>query len=281
MATNKGMLFSVKSKKGGGISLNQNNEEHLRMLRCKLADSRTMTDFKQRIHKIVNAMGFTDFIFMRMERNWQSNSQQGLLHSLPAEFMRIYLANCMHAYDLLIPYGKNNTQPIFSSQAYGYIDNAPFEIDLVQNNRTLRQLYRRFRYFEHYVIPMNACDGGGNVQLILTDRGADKSDFQSKVTPMMPACRLLCNAIDTVSTKIFPSSFINSKNTAVNITQKSLRLLKNMANHDCSITQLAEEMCISPITAHQHIAIARKALGVQTNIAAIIKAFKAGLINFE
>ncbi|MBN4055287.1 response regulator transcription factor [bacterium AH-315-K03] len=277
MTNNKGM-FATKSK---AQSVDINSKDYLDSLYTEFSNSRTLDDLKQRIQQCVTTLGFTDFIFMRLERGWHTNATQGLLHSLPDELMRIYHENNMHVYDLMIPYGKSNTQPIFSSQVYGYIDNAPFDIDLTRKNRTLCQLYRRFEYFEHYVTPIHAFNGNGNVQLMLTNKGMDKEDFQTKVTPIMPACRFLCKAIDTVTTKNFRSSFIDMKDSPVSITPKPLSILNRLANHDISITELAKDMCISPITAHQHIAAARKALGVQTNIAAIVKAVKAGLINLD
>lgn len=282
MTTNKGMLFSVKKTQNNEVnSLDLTSEEHLKTLCDELTDTRSLDDFKQQILKIVTAMGFTDYLFVRLERAWHSHSHQGLLYSYPKELMRVYHESAMYTGDLMIPYGKTNTQPIFSSQVYGYIDNAPFEIEFIQKNRALCQLYRRFSYFEHYVTPMHAFNGNGNVQLILTSRDLEKDKFQSMVVPVMPLCRYLCKAIDSVSTKNFRSAFIDTQDNPINITPKPLRILNRLANHDISITDLAKEMCISPITAHQHIAAARKALGVQTNIAAVVKAFKAGLITIE
>ena len=277
MVNSKGML----SKKGNAQSADVNSKDYLDSLCAEFSNSRSLADLKQRILQCVTTLGFTDFIFMRLERGWHTHASQGLLYSLPDELMRIYHENNMHSYDLMIPYGKSNTQPIFSSQVYGYIDEAPFDIELTRKNRTLCQLYRRFSYFEHYVTPIHAFNGNGNVQLMLTSRGVEKEAFQSRITPMMPACRFLCKAIDSVSTKKFRSSFIDTKDSPVSITPKPLSILNRLANHDISITELAKDMCISPITAHQHIAAARKAFGVQTNIAAIVKAVKAGLIHLE
>ena len=258
-----------------------NSEAQHKVICADLAYSRNISDLTQRIKKIVTDLGFSDFLFMRLERVWQTESSSGLLYSLPKELMRIYHEEHMHKTDLMIPYGKANTQPIFSSQIYGYINSAPFEMELTNNNRLLLQLYKRFGYFEHCAIPAQAFNGNGHVLLILTSTGVKKHDFQSMATPKMPACRSLCKAIDTVTSKKFKSQFIDKADHPISLPRKPLDALRRLARSDKPITEIAYEMCISPITAHQHIATARKALRAKTNIGAIIKAVKAGLINID
>ena len=257
------------------------SDTHFKALHSELSYSRTLDDFTQRIQKIIGDIGFSDFMFIRLNRLWLDDSRHGLLHSFPDELMRIYHERKIYETDLILLYGKDNTQPIFSSEVYDYIDKAPFEIGLVKKNRTLLQLYRRFGYFEHYVIPIPALNGSGNVQLLLTRNGIDKKKFQSLAEPVLHSCRSLCKAIDSVSTTRFRSSFIDSENNPVSITRKPLHILHQLANTDMNIKEPASEMSISPITAHQHIATARKVLRVKTNIAAVTKAIKSGLITLD
>jgi DNA-binding CsgD family transcriptional regulator len=256
-------------------------DAHYKALCTELSQAHTLEEFRERIHHIVKGMGFTDFLFVRLERVWQIGSERGLLHSLPEELMRAYHEEYLYEHDLVIPYGKSNTQPIFSSQIYGYVDDAPFEMELTRKNRLLQKFYRRYRYADHYIIPTPAVNGSGHVQLLLTSADTSKREFQAAITPATPTCRSLCKAIDSITTRKFRSTFIDKNDTPVSMTRKPQHMLRQLANNDMSITELAKEMSISPITAHQHIAAARKALGVNTNIGAVVKALKSGLIQLD
>jgi hypothetical protein len=282
----------MKDKKGNLVFLPNNKscqsdplffdaETHFKAQCRELSNAYDLQVFKNRILDIVNRLGFSDFIFIRLERDWQPGSVRGLIHSLPNEMLGEYQENLLHHHDLLLSYGKVNTQPIFSTQIYGYVDDAPFEMELTTKNRQLRKFYRRHHYSEHLVLPSAATNGSGNVQLILTTSGKSAEDIQSTATPVIPICRVLCKAVDSVSTRKFRSSFIDKKDAPLTLNPKPLAMLQALANTDSSITHIAANLCISAITAHQHVATARKALGVNTNIGAIVKALQSGLIRIE
>jgi Autoinducer binding domain len=282
MDDNKGnLVFLPNSNQRQGDPLFFDAQAHHKTLCRELATAHDLNAFNKRILGIVNRLGFSDFIFIRLERVWQPGSERGLLHSLPKEMLDEYQENFFYNHDLLLSYGKVNTQPIFGSQIYGYVDDAPFEMELTTKNRQLRKFYRRHHYSEHLVVPSAATNGSGNVQLILTTSGKSAEDMQSTATPVIPICRALCKAVDSVSTSKFRSSFIDKKDAPLLLNPKPLAMLQALANTDSSITHIAESLCISAITAHQHVATARKALGVSTNIGAIVKAVKAGLIQIE
>ena len=219
MTQTKGIYLSAQD------AINISSGEYFKLLSAEFSDSCTLDDFKRRILRVVTALGFTDYVFMRMDRSWHDHSQKGLLYSLPEEFMRLYHQDNFYLHDLMISYGEINTQSIFSSQVYGYFYEAPFNIELTRKNRELYQLNQRFKYYEHYAVPIRASNGSGNVQLILMARDMEKEVFQSMAKPVMPVCRHLCKAIDKVSTKKFRTSFINIQDNPVGITPKLLRIL--------------------------------------------------------
>ena len=251
------------------------------VMSAKLNNSSSQEEFTQRIGDIVKRLGFSDFLFMRLERVWHRHSQSGMYHSLPDEWMRIYHEERLYEIDLVISYGRANIQPIFSSQIYGYINDAPFEMELTKKNRLVLQLYRRFDFFEHAVFPLPACDGNGHVVLLLSSEGTDKQSFQASVEPIIGRCRSLCRAIDYVANNSFDTTFVDKNNNPIKITNKTLSVLRELIYRDVSITQLAGYLNISPITAHQHIAAARKALSANTNIGAVVNAIKAGLVPLD
>jgi Autoinducer binding domain len=282
MNDNKGnLVFLPDNKSCHSDPLFFDADAHFKALCQELSNAHDLQVFKSRILDIVNRLGFSDFIFIRLERDWQPGSERGLIHSFPKEMLDEYQENLMYVHDLLLSYGKVNTQPIFGSQIYGYVDDAPFEMELTTKNRQLRKFYRRHQYSEHLVVPTAAINGNGNVQLILTSSGKTKEEIQTTASPVIPICRSLCKAVDSVSTRRFRSSFIDKQDAPLKLNPKPLAMLQALANTDSSITHIADNLCISAITAHQHVATARKALGVSTNIGAIVKAVKAGLIRLD
>jgi DNA-binding NarL/FixJ family response regulator len=58
-------------------------------------------------------------------------------------------------------------------------------------------------------------------------------------------------------------------------------VLRSLASEDMTIDALAQELSISPITAHQHITAIRRAFKVKTNIAAVIRGIKLGLVDIK
>jgi Autoinducer binding domain len=275
------LVFLPNSKQCHSDPLFFDAYAHHKALCQELSSAHNLNRFKNLILGIVNRLGFSDFIFIRLERDWQPGSKRGLIHSFPKEMLNEYQENFLYNHDLLLSYGKANTQPIFGSQIYGYVDDAPFEMELTTKNRQLRKFYRRHQYAEHLLVPSAAINGNGNVQLILTSSGKSKEEVQATATPVIPICRALCKAVDSVSTTKFRSSFIDKKDAPLLLNPKPLAMLQALANTDSSITQIAKNLCISAITAHQHVATARKTLGVSTNIGAIVKAVKAGLIQID
>lgn len=245
----------------------------------ELAGANTLSDLSRRISAIVKDLGFTDFTFLRTDRVWNQGTGRGVLSSLPEDFIKEYIQHRVYEFDLVIPYGRANTRPIFATKIYDFIDRAPFETRLIRGNRRLLQMYKNIGCYEQYVIPVPAHDGGANVQLLLTCLGTKKREFHSVVTSVMPECRQLCKAIDAISSQQFEASLAGKENESIAIDEQSLQVLRRLVVADMTIAELAEEMCVSAISVHQHIAAARKALGVKTNVGAITKAIKAGLIN--
>ena len=65
------------------------------------------------------------------------------------------------------------------------------------------------------------------------------------------------------------------------VAPKPLLVLSTLANNDLSIAGCAPLLSISPITAHQHLGAARKALNRKTNVGAIKEAMRQGLIDYD
>jgi DNA-binding CsgD family transcriptional regulator len=246
-----------------------------------LSSADDITRFKENILGIVKEMGFTDYLFMRSDRHWLREIDYGLLYSVPEELMRIYHDEKMYIQDILVLSSQNSLQPLFMSTIYTYFNDAPYETDLIEKNRRIQQLNKRFSFFDHYAIPMTAFNGHGNVQLVVTHKNISPDIFRPRVNNCSSQIHYLCKAIDFVSTQQFYDSFINYEDNPSKISPRQLAVISMLANSDLTITEVAYRMNISPITAHQHISSARRKLGVATNIAAIKKLVKLECIPYK
>ena len=271
----------TKSPYGPDHNSTVENNEHYSQLIATFSAARDLEDLKQRIYRAISSLGISDYIFLRLKRYWHGESNFGLMHSMPEELVRVYCDEKMYHVDLMIPYAQSNSQPIFASQLYGYLENAPFEIELTQRNRAITQLYKRYGYYDQLLLPMPASNGSGNVLLSVLIGNLGAAEFQSAVNPIIPELRCMCKAIDTITTTQFGTTFIGKDDNADALSPKQLSVLTLLANNDLSISELAKQLNISPITAHQHVAAARQALGVSTNIAAIKKLVSLGIIEFR
>lgn len=254
--------------------------QHTIEAHSRLERSRNIGDFKVNLHKIINELGFSDFIFIRLDRQWIRGNHHGLLHSVPPELFRVYQDEKMFQYDLFITSTTRDGSPQFSSTIFQYLNEAPYEIELITKNRKIQQLHRRFGFFDHYITPMPAYNGSDNVLFIITDKYMHPDRFQTLVCHREQQLHTLCKTIDTVSTQQFKKTFVENRNTPAKISARQLEIFKMIANDDISIVKAADRLNISPITAHQHISAARRTLGVSTNIAAIRKLVMYGYIHY-
>lgn len=243
-----------------------------------LAEARDITDFSDRILGIVNSMGFSDFGFVR----GNCTEDQLPLLSIPQALTKAYFEAGLYEHDFLDQYKQRNSKPIFTSWLYHHAIEAPFDIDTFRVNREILELNQSFGYFDHYITLMKSSHNSEEIIFSVTHRGEEPTRFQQRASLSATVLKLLCQAIDYVSVSKFPSHFLNPEDDQViTINPQPLRVLSALANKDMTITQLADELCISSVTVHHHINSARKALGTRTNIGAIKKAIKLGLLTYD
>lgn len=261
------------------------------------------SDFKQKIRQIVNDMGFSDYTFIPLNRDWENEDDQRLLSTYPEQYWEIYQQENLYLHDMLVSYAKINTHPIFASQVYDYYCNAPFDTESSYKNLMIRQLECSFGVFDRYAIPIINSDGKSKFLFILSQHNIGIPAFKEKIDSMGTILRLLGQAVYTVSTDKFPTLIerpppqVITKQLprgaqyqvvteqplfpVVTITARQLRVLDTLANNDLPMYLVADMLCISPVTAHQHIAFARKALNKKTNSGAIKEAIRLGLISYN
>ena len=246
--------------------------------------AKNIDDLKNRILKAVNGLGFSDFMFLHAEG--KCLSEQNFLLTYPDEFLRQYQEEGLSTDDMIIEYARENTRPIFSSQVYGYFYDAIFDTKVIRVNRAIRQLNFAFGFFDNYVVPIASHDDSGKLLFAVSQRHAKADEFRTEANSLAVPLQSLGQTINSVVHDKFPNYFVNAeeyrkKNSGVHITPKQLLVLDTLANHDLSINEVADKLFISPITSHQHITSARKALSAKTNICAIRKAINLGLIRYR
>jgi DNA-binding NarL/FixJ family response regulator len=105
------------------------------------------------------------------------------------------------------------------------------------------------------------------------------SHFQRQIAKHEQDLNQLAQAIDYVGTRKFPESFLNSKeNSQITVTPKPLQLLNTLAKDNITLKNAASQLSISLDTANKHIANIKRALGANTQAAAVYRAIKEELI---
>ena len=263
------------------IATANHNEDGENDFYTELKQARNIDALTMQIVKIIKRLGFSDYIFMPLEVDWDQEIQQHLLSTYPKDFWKKFRDKKLYTLDILNSFFQKNTHPIYTSNIYNYYCNAPFENDLVRTNRSIRQLYHALGFLENYTIPIPGNADNNRFLFTLSKKNMDPEHFQTSTNKVAPQLYALGQAIYKVCNARFPTLFEKPKKNIIDIAPKPLRVLATLANEDLSITGVANKLCISPITAHQHIAAARRALNKNTNIGAIKEAIGLGLIRYD
>ena len=234
-------------------------------------------DLNAEIRKMIHAVSFSDYTFFRVGKVLGHPT----LSTLPKELTRVYMQESYDECDFLIEYASANTRPIFFSKVYGMAYDSPYDTNRFRANQKIYELHQKFGYLDHYCIPKQACDGGRNVMLMVSQRGVSSTEFQVNLAVHRAFLHVLCEAIDyVVSMKFSEIMPDNEGNSDIHINPKPLKVLSTLANNDMTMAQVAETLHISAITANQHMATVRRELGVRTTVGAIKKAIRLGLIKY-
>lgn len=246
---------------------------------AKLSTARDFSDFKQRISHETHRLGFSDFAFARLSG---SDVDPNILATTPKELVRLYFEEGLDRHDLIVPYVQSNGQPTYRSSLEEYVEHAPFITDMSRVAQAIYDMNKSYGYYDYFHIPMNACNGIGKVMFSVTNKGDTPVEIRNAVAGRQSSLQLLCEAIDYVVTRRFTELVVGKGKkpaTTIKINKKPLLMLETLAKNDLNISQVADKLFISVVTANKHLETARKALGVRTTYAAIRKAVQYGLID--
>lgn len=238
--------------------------------------ARSIGDFRNRIRRQINVLGFSDYSYTRLKNQGETCGDFGTLSSAFAES---YYREGLQRHDVMLQYSMDNTRPAFLSFIHEYLFSAPFTSEAIQRNRDIQKMARSFNYLEFYNMPLAAHDGQGKVLFSISSRGVERLDLQRRVNGARAALSQLAKAVDAVGTRRFPDFLPGADDSRASlINPRPLLLLTMIARENLTIAEAAARMGISLHTANKQMAAAKQALGASTQASAVYLAIKEGLI---
>lgn len=248
---------------------------------AELSAARDVNEFEQKIDKLIKILGFDEFSYFRAAG---ANGDPQKLVTISQDMLRNYYSEEFYKHDLILNYINVNVSPIYQSALHDYVDKAPFEIEMTRLMKAIYALNKSYGYYDYYNCLTKATNGNGNTMLSVTKRGFTPVQLRNLVSGSESTLQVLCEAIDFVASRKFSEVLLgaSNENTAnIAINPRPLKVLNALANHDFNITQVANHLCISTVTANKHLETARRAFGAKTNYYAIKQAVLNGLIDYK
>ena len=237
---------------------------------------------KKCIQSIIGRLGFTHFSFINASR---LDLEQTNLNTLPKTLVREYHLDCLHDHDMILQRALSHPQSGFlASSIHDYLNKAPFKSAMIHCMDCIYQLNKSHGFYDFYHLPTGYphCDGIECCYLFsVTIRGLNPYDFGDKVSEAQSSLLLLAEAITHSVTHNASDLLPKDLPSAITIKPKSLRVLNLLANSDCTIEQIAQDLSISKVTANHHLKNIRNHFNVKTNYAAIKKALLTKLISYQ
>ena len=208
---------------------------------------------------MLSGFGFTDYALICKT---ELNSIDSPHSSLPKELFEEYEKGRYCRFDMVLDYiNSGRTSPILLSMVEQVIESAPLMTYTFEKNLQILELYKQFKIDNAYVVPVRSKRGSGYETGVFSVMaiGADRERFLALVKRYEPLLKVLADAVSFISeTKFSPGRQEDA------IKPKPLRLLNAMATQDLSLSEAAENLCISLDTANKHMALAKQALGTSS-----------------
>jgi len=248
---------------------------------AQLSEVRDIYEFEKKIEKFIKALGFDEFSYFRAEG---AKGDPQKLVTISPNMLKNYYSEEFYKHDLILNYLNLNVSPIFQSTLHDYVEKAPFEIEITRLMKNIYALNKSYGYYDYYNCLAKASNGNGNVMLSVTKRGYTPVQLKKMVAGRESTLQILCEAIDFVASRKFGEVLLgglSQDGADIAINTRPLKVLDTLANHDFNISQVAEYLCISTVTANKHLETARRAFGAKTNYYAIKQAVLNGLIDYR
>ena len=242
---------------------------------CAAAD---MNEFNVILWDVAKELGFSDYTFTHTEAGLHT----GLI-TISSKLLEDYKQGGFYEHDMVADYTRkpeNVGKPVSYSVFQEYVRKAPFENDVITQNREMFRLLNRYGYHDTFVVTAKSVTGSGNCVLTFETKGQRACDFQRNVADKKSILMALPEIIEFTACRKFSSKFWEiQKGRKIGISPKPLELLKALGRSDLTLNEAAAKLGISIHTANQHIAAARRAFCANTTTGAVYQAAKAGLID--
>ncbi len=225
-----------------------------------------LSDLRELISAEIRSLGFSDYQLII------NKAGQGELSTLPRALTESYHAQGLEQYDLVAVYRIENKRSIYYSTIHTHIQQAPLDCYLVRGMQAIYRLNSAHGYYDYYC----TVSDNNQVMLMVSIQHVNPHEFKQYVNGKESTLQLLTTEIAEIGTRRFPDNFCNP--SLPHISTKLLQVLTGLIQKDMSINEVAKSLGISAITAHQHMGKVRRILRVRTNIGAVVKAMKLGLI---
>ncbi len=239
----------------------------------QLEAANDIDDFNQRLLAMLDSLGFSDYAIVRRTR------RRGLdipFCSMPKELMATYQIKKYYQYDMVLDYiDAGNLDPIYLSMVSRVIERAPLLTETFKQNLQIMALYQRFDVNDMYLIPVksNSHNPDDRILFSVVSKGVDQEAFLQIVNRCKAVLQTLAETVNIIAEpRFYPSE------SGQIINPGPLRLLTVMAKKNLSLSQAAKRLRISIDTANKHMALAKKALGTNSQANAVYRAVKRGLI---
>jgi hypothetical protein len=226
------------------------------------AESRDVPAFARRVRNSVERLGFSDFSYHRVECK---SSTDVCMYTTPKRLAEYYDGEGAWQYDPILLHCATKDQPIFRSTVNHYIEHAPFSNEAFTRILKLRDYTASLGFFDYYHRSLRTTNGNGNAVLSVTARNMPISEFHSRIAKHAEGLYLLTRVIDYVGSLKFPQNFMDiSESRDVVISPRPLVLLHVLAKSDLTVSQAADQLCISISSVNKHVAALKQAFGAKT-----------------
>ena len=240
----------------------------------RLSGTNSPEEFNKEILELVSSLGFTDYALVCKT---SLNSIEAPHSSLPKELFKEYEKGRFCHTDMVLDYiHGGEAEPVRLSMIKQVIESTPLMTYTFEKNLQILALYKKFNIEDAYVIPVSSDRGSGYNRAVFSvmGLGMSREKFAFSIRRYSTLLRVLADAVSFISeTHYLPSR------PSENIKAKPLKLLCTMAMHDVSLAEAAENLCISLDTANKHMALAKRAMGTNSQANAVYLAIRRGLIN--
>jgi len=199
----------------------------------QLLVSKTPTDFKKRLQKILIQFGFSDFSFIGFSDHYKPHF---FLTSLPKELLNSYQDQHLYKYDLALDYLRaENPSHFHYSDIQQIIEGAFFLNQTFDKNQQILDLYKKFEFNDAYLMPYKNTGDQDGVMFSLMTKGATLKEFMALTESRSAVLHLLGDT----AIRIYQNNF-NDHNPALEIDAKPVEFLTTTTTSDLNLSQAAD-----------------------------------------